>query len=66
MLYHLKNHYALIFALREWQDPVTRHPVRQFLSTRRGQRPSVWIDWSEARATMLGWNGYKILLATKG
>ena len=29
-----------------------------------GQRPSAWISWEEARATMLGWSGYGILAAT--
>lgn len=29
------------------------------------QRPTVWIDWAEARSTMLGWAGYKILLAER-
>ena len=33
---------------------------RRFFVTAR--RPSVWIDWAEARSTMLKWNGYKMLL----
>ena len=140
LIFHLKNHYALIFALREWTeectdsasvnleeggsvppgpwpgpavgnpcasdaaDPkavgVSKEPgakgdlgtfesggldakgtseeasasaapvpparrgrvVRQLLTSRRGQRPSAWIDFDEARATMIGWDGYKIML----
>eukprot|EP01051_Picozoa_sp_SAG22_P023242 SAG22_NODE_5912_length_932_cov_1.188475_2_plen_188_part_01 len=65
LLYHLKNHYALIFGLREWQEPATGQPVRQLLTTRRGQRPTVWLDWAEARRTILGWVGYKIMLAER-
>eukprot|EP00730_Choanoeca_flexa_P000923 TRINITY_DN10399_c1_g3_i1.p1 TRINITY_DN10399_c1_g3~~TRINITY_DN10399_c1_g3_i1.p1 ORF type:complete len:217 (+),score=52.05 TRINITY_DN10399_c1_g3_i1:826-1476(+) len=63
LLYHLKNHYALVYALREWQ-PVDGEPVRQILTARKGQRPSAWIDFAEARDTMIKWSGYKILLLT--
>ena len=88
LLFHLKNHYALIFAVREWtvtveefrsdggndvdgdsspSDKPTRKKemsvrvVRQIYTARRGQRPAVWIDFEEARNTMLGWEGYKIM-----
>jgi hypothetical protein len=121
----LKNHYALIFALREWTctdpgsdsgpdpAPVTeggagsevlanevlgnevlgngsenvgavavavggavtvtvtlgdkgvvkpvRRVRRQILTARKGQRPTAWIDFEEARETMLQWEGYKII-----
>lgn len=73
-LFHLKNHYALIFALREWADDgsgcgscngttdVKRTVVtRQLLTARKGQRPSAWIDFNEARDTMINWEGYKII-----
>mmetsp|Transcript_128952 Transcript_128952/g.223720 ORF Transcript_128952/g.223720 Transcript_128952/m.223720 type:complete len:667 (+) Transcript_128952:51-2051(+) len=94
LLFHLKNHYALIFAIREWEEevalashsdepekkkddaerPVSESPadaparrsperrmVRQILTARRGQRPSVWLDFEEAVETMLAWDGYKII-----
>lgn len=63
LLFHLKNHYALIFAIREWItfDANQVVAVRQLLTARRGQRPTAWIDFSEARETMLNWEGYKIL-----
>jgi hypothetical protein len=60
LLFHLKNHYALVFALREWKQPGGGW-IRQLLTSRRGQRPSAWIDFVEARHTMLGWDGYKML-----
>ena len=63
LIFHLKTHYAIIFALREWEEGAgaQRRHVRQLLTARRGQRPSVWIDFSEACATMLGWAGYAVL-----
>ena len=60
LIYHLKNHYALLFAMREWVEPDGR-TVRQVLSTRRGQRPSTWIDWDEIHGTFLKWGGHKIM-----
>jgi len=60
LLFHLKNHYALIFALREWVGADGVH-MKQLLTSRRGQRPSAWVDFEEARETMLGWEGYKIM-----
>ena len=61
LLYHLKNHYALIFALREWTEPGSETPVRQLLTARRGQRPTTWIDFADVRETVIGWLGYKIM-----
>eukprot|EP01032_Pedospumella_encystans_P023786 gene23786-26919_t len=49
LLFHVKNHYALIFAAREYTD----------LNT--GQRPTAWLDFEEVRQVMLGWDGYKIM-----
>ena len=59
IVFHLKNHYALLFALREWttRDGVR---VRQLLTSRRGQKPKHWIDWEEARNIMIKWPGYKM------
>lgn len=61
LLFHLKNHYALVFACREWTDDRTGECVRQLLTARRGQRPVVWMDFAEAREVMLGWDGYKMM-----
>ena len=67
LLFHLKNHYALIFAIREWCTLESGGTcVRQILTARKGQRPTAWIDFSEARETMLGWEGYKIMALSAG
>ena len=60
LLSHHKNHYALIYALREWRDAEGEW-VRQIFTARKGQRPTTWIDWEELRGTYLGWNGYAMM-----
>lgn len=70
ILFHLKNHYALIYALKEWVEEaepgcgVYVHK-RQILTARKGQRPSAWIDFEEARSCMIGWEGYKMMVLTR-
>lgn len=116
LLFHLTNHYALIFGLREWRKPPAASEAaaagnsgdsdcrgndaaasgalwddgrgatgrgdgvhgsgnsgrcgdgwtRQILTSRRGQRPAVWMDFREARKILLGWEGYKILAVQRG
>ncbi len=64
LLFHLTNHYALLAALRHWVEP-DGTVVRQLLTARRGQRPGVWLDFTEARAIMLKWSGYKMLAVSR-
>ena len=64
LIFHLKNHYALVHALRERTDRDGRR-TREMLTARRGQRPNAWIPWEEARSTMLRWSGYAIMQATR-
>ena len=77
LLLHQKNHYSLIFALREWTEPPPQplpeaaaadgallaegRRVRELLSCRKGQRPTVWIDWSEVHRYLSGWSGYALM-----
>jgi hypothetical protein len=64
LLFHLTNHYALVFGMREWVDP-TGTVVRQILTTRRGQRPNTWMDFSEVRAVVIKWSGYKMMVLNR-
>jgi len=66
LLFHLTNHYALIYAWREWVEKVdSNHGLpqkrRQILTARKGQRPTVWLDYDEAHSIMVSWSGYHIL-----
>lgn len=40
--------------------------TRQMLTARRGQRPTAWVDFEEARKIMLSWAGYKIMTVRRG
>ena len=93
LLLHQKNHYSLVFAMREWVEddaapsasastaeaaeaaeaPVdaaaapaapTRRRVREVLTCRKGQRPTLWIDWREIHGYITGWSGYAIMEIT--
>jgi hypothetical protein len=73
MIYHLENHYSVIYAAREWQtvcnvrDGVQgENSVRQILVGKPGQAPSKWIDWEDVRACLLGWKGYGIVGVQRG
>lgn len=71
LIYHLKNHYALVFAMREWQqeeeeelgddESVGRRQHREILTARKGQRPSAWVAWEEVYSTLCSWSGYKVI-----
>ena len=61
IVYHLKNHYALIFAMREYQKDPHGPLIREVLTARKGQRPSTWISFAEVRNTVLKWNGYRMV-----
>lgn len=63
LLFHLTNHYALVFAWREWQEEDEEKIClrRQILTARRGQRPSAWIVFHEVRRILLGATNYHLL-----
>uniref|UniRef100_A0A061REP7 Uncharacterized protein n=1 Tax=Tetraselmis sp. GSL018 TaxID=582737 RepID=A0A061REP7_9CHLO len=61
VIYHLENHYSLVYGVREWTVDVGyagSRNIRQVLLARPGQRPCTWIDFETVRQTMLRWGGY--------
>jgi hypothetical protein len=83
LIWHGRNHYALVFALRERSassaaDKATDAGaaagaaaapgdgiVRELLTARKGQRPSAWVRWEEARTLMLSWDGHAFIAVTR-
>ena len=76
LLLHFTNHYTLIYAYREYKHgpalstlpavveaDTTIH--REILCARRGQRPTVWVDFAELRQVLLKWEGYKVIRITR-
>ena len=64
LIYHLENHYSLIFATREWDADAGyggKRTVRQILVAKPGQQPCSWVDFETVRGTLCGWVGYSIL-----
>merc|ERR1711879_450151 len=68
LLFHLTNHYALVYAWREWQEEevaedggTSARIRRQILTARKGQKPTAWLDFEEVRSIMLSWSGYHVM-----
>ena len=63
ILSHHNHHYALVYALREWEevDGEGTKMVRQILTARGGQRPANWIGFNDMRKIWLGSDKYKFM-----
>jgi hypothetical protein len=68
LVYHLENHYSLVFGAREWGvwgsvvDGVHgRRTARQVMVGQPGQKPNRWIAFEDVRACILGWQGYAVV-----
>ena len=66
MIMHHKNHYALVFALRDYCDLADGRLVREVLTARKGQRPTAWVPYSEIHGLLAGWAGYAIIEVSGG
>jgi len=53
VLLHFRNHYALVFAAREWRCQSTGAWRRHLLTATQKQRPHVWFCFRQLRADMV-------------
>ena len=60
LILHHKNHYALVFAMREWNE-ADGSAVREVLTARKGQRPTAWVPYAELHQLLARWAGYAVI-----
>ena len=68
VIFHLTNHYALVFATRERSTISTDGSAtitRELLTSKAGQAPKAWIPFAVARRIMRGWSGYKMVVVMR-
>ena len=68
VIFHLTNHYALVFATRERSTISTDGSAtitRELLTSKAGQAPKTWIPFAVARRIMRGWSGYKMVVVMR-
>ena len=67
LLAHIRNHYCLVYGLREWQGRQSKQTVREVLIAKKGQSPNTWIELESFlkifAASKKGW--YKLFVAAR-
>lgn len=67
-MYHMENHYCLVFAARSWRMDAGYSgckQVRQVLVARPGQKPCAWVSFDSLRSSLLSWHGYALMAVTR-
>ena len=72
LLYHLENHYSVVYGAREWEEVGNvrdgvraAQRVRQLLVGKPGQKPNRWVAFEDVRECVLGWQGYAVIEVTR-
>ena len=60
LILHYFNHYAMVYAMREWRDAESGAVHREILTSKPAQRPCRWVPWAELRRWLVSWQGYTI------
>ena len=61
LIFHLKNHYCHIFAIREYYDQEKRKNIKEVLISKKGQSPKHWVSFKYVTNTLKKWSGYAII-----
>ena len=61
LIFHLKNHYSLIYSLKEVYDSDNNLKDCLLLISKKGQSPKDWVNLDFVIDTLKGWKGYNII-----